>query len=188
MSSKNIVIFASGSGSSAENIILSFKKTPAINVTKLYCNKPDALVLQRIKKHNIESLLFNSIELNNNTVLENLTKTSPDLIVLAGFLQKIPEKIINAFKNKIINIHPSLLPKYGGKGMYGLNVHRSVIKNNDSESGFTVHYVNKDYDEGDIIFQKTIKVATDDPKTLAKKVLIEEHKYYPKIIKKILYD
>ena len=140
------------------------------------------------KKHNIESLLFNSIELNNNTVLENLTKTSPDLIVLAGFLQKIPEKIINAFKNKIINIHPSLLPKYGGKGMYGLNVHRSVIKNNDSESGFTVHYVNKDYDEGDIIFQKTIKVATDDPNILAKKVLIEEHKYYPEIIKKVLYD
>ena len=188
MSSKKIVIFASGSGSSAENIILSFKNTPAINVTKLYCNKPEALVLQRIKKYNIESLLFNSIELNNNTVLENLTRTSPDLIVLAGFLQKIPEKIINAFKNKIINIHPSLLPKYGGKGMYGLNVHRSVIKNNDSESGFTVHYVNKDYDEGDIIFQKTIKVATDDPKTLAKKVLIEEHKYYPEIIKKILYD
>ena len=188
MSSKKIVIFASGSGSSAENIILSFKNTPAINVTKLYCNKPEALVLQRIKKYNIESLLFNSIELNNNTVLENLTKASPDLIVLAGFLQKIPEKIINAFKNKIINIHPSLLPKHGGKGMYGLNVHRSVIKNNDSESGFTVHYVNKDYDEGDIIFQKTIKVATDDPNILAKKVLIEEHKYYPEIIKKVLYD
>ena len=188
MSSKKIVIFASGSGSSAENIILSLKKTSSISVSKLYCNRPDALVLKRIKKHNIESFVFNSTDLNNDSVLEDLTKISPDLIVLAGFLQKIPEKIINAFNNKIINIHPSLLPKHGGKGMYGLNVHRRVIKNNDSESGFTIHYVNKDYDKGGIIFQKTIKVATDDPKNLAKKVLIEEHKYYPEIIKKILYD
>ena len=188
MSSKKIVIFASGSGSSAENIILSFKSIPVINVIKLYCNKPGAFVLERIKKYNIESLIFNTHELNNNLVLNDLNKTAPDLIVLAGFLQKIPEKIIEAFKNKIINIHPSLLPKYGGKGMYGLNVHKSVINNNDKESGFTIHYVNKDYDEGDIIFQKTIKVDTDDPNILAKKVLIEEHEYYPDLIKKILYD
>ena len=188
MSSKKIVIFASGSGSSAENIILSFKNTPSINVTKLYCNKPEAFVLQRIKNYNIESLVFNSHELNNKLVLKDLNKISPDLIVLAGFLQKIPEDIIYSYRNKIINIHPSLLPKYGGKGMYGLNVHRNVIKNNDSESGFTIHYVNKDYDKGDVIFQKRVKVGTDDPKNLAKKVLIEEHKYYPEIIKKILYD
>ena len=133
-------------------------------------------------------MVFNSIDLNNDTVLEDLTKISPDLIVLAGFLQKIPENIIHAFENKIINIHPSLLPKHGGKGMYGINVHKSVIKNNDSESGFTIHYVNNDYDQGNVIFQKTVKVGTDDPKTLAKKVLIEEHKYYPEIIKKILCE
>ena len=187
MSSKKIVIFASGSGSSAENIILTFKNKSDIVVTKLYCNKPDALVLQRIKKYNIEALVFNSEELNNGLVIRDLNKISPDLIVLAGFLKKIPENIIHSFENKIINIHPSLLPKYGGKGMYGLNVHKSVIKNNDSESGFTIHYVNEDYDEGSIIFQKTIKVGADDPQTLAKKVLIEEHKYYPEIIIKILY-
>jgi len=188
LSSKKIVIFASGSGSSAENIILTFKNKSDIVVTKLYCNNPDAFVLQRIKKYNIEALVFNSEELNNGFVMRDLNKISPDLIVLAGFLKKIPENIIHSFNNKIINIHPSLLPKYGGKGMYGLNVHKSVIKNNDSESGFTIHYVNEDYDEGSIIFQKTIKVGADDPQTLAKKVLIEEHKYYPEIIKKILYD
>tara|TARA_B100000902_G_scaffold366174_1_gene387741 strand:+ start:63 stop:629 length:567 start_codon:yes stop_codon:yes gene_type:complete len=188
LSSKKIVIFASGSGSSAENIILSFKSTPAINVIKLYCNKPGAFVLDRIKKYNIESLIFNTHELNNNLVLNDLNKTAPDLIVLAGFLQKIPEKIIEAFKNKIINIHPSLLPKYGGKGMYGLNVHKSVIKNNESKTGLTIHHVNTEYDKGSIIFQKAIKVGTDNANVLAKKVLIEEHKYYPEIIKKVLYD
>ena len=107
----------------------------------------------------MDSLVFNLNELNNDIVLKDLNKVSPDLIVLAGFLKKIPQNIINSFKNKIINIHPSLLPKYGGKGMFGLNVHKSVIKNNDNESGFTIHYVNKDYDEGDIIFQKTLKLA-----------------------------
>ena len=188
MSLKKIVIFASGSGSSVENIILSFNKTPEIQVSKVYCNKPDAFVLQRIKKYNVDSLVFNLNELNNDMVLKDLNKVSPDLIVLAGFLKKIPQNIINSFKNKIINIHPSLLPKYAGKGMYGLNVHRSVIKNNDSESGFSIHYVNKHYDEGSIIFQKTVKVDTDDPLILANKVLIQEHKYYPEIIKKILYD
>ena len=182
MSSKNIVIFASGSGSSAENIILSFKKTPAINVAKLYCNKPDAFVLQRIKKYNVESLLFNSIELNNNTVLENLTKASPDLIVLAGFLQKIPEKIINAFKNKIINIHPSLLPKYKG-----LNTHLRAIKNKDKFSGASVHKVTQKLDSGKIILQKKIKILKKDTvKSLEKKVLKIEHEIYPKAIVKFI--
>ena len=188
MSSKKIAIFASGSGSSAENIILSFRNNPRIEVSKIYCNKPDAFVLERIKKYNIESLVFSSTEFNNDLVLKDLTKASPDLIVLAGFLQKIPENIINTFKNKIINIHPSLLPRHGGKGMYGLNVHKSVIKSNDSETEFTIHYVNRDYDAGNIIFQKIVKVGTNDPNALAKKVLIEEHKYYPEIIKEILYD
>ena len=185
---KKIVIFASSSGSSVENIILSFSKNPEIQVSKVYCNNPGAFVLQRIKKYSVDSLVFNLKELNNDLVLKDLNKISPDLIVLAGFLKKIPQNIINSFKNKIINIHPSLLPKYAGKGMYGLNVHRSVIKNNDSESGFSIHYVNKHYDEGSIIFQKTVKVGTDDPQILANKVLIQEHKYYPEIIKKILYD
>jgi phosphoribosylglycinamide formyltransferase-1 len=188
LSLKKIVIFASGSGSSVENIILSFSKTPDTEVSKVYCNNPEAFVLQRIKKYNVDSLVFNLDELNNDIVLKDLNKVSPDLIVLAGFLKKIPQKIINTFKNKIINIHPSLLPKYGGKGMFGLNVHKSVIKNNESETGLTIHHVNTEYDKGSIIFQKTIKVDTDDANVLAKKVLIEEHKYYPEIIKKVLYD
>ena len=144
--------------------------------------------MQRIKKYNVDSLVFNLEELNNDIVLKDLNKVSPDLIVLAGFLKKIPQNIINAFKNKIINIHPSLCQNMEAKECLDLNVHKSVIKNNDSESGFTIHYVNKHYDEGSIIFQKTIKVGTDDPKILAKKVLIQEHKYYPEIIKKVLYD
>ena len=188
MSLKKIVIFASGSGSSVENIILSFNKNQVIQVSKVYCNNPDAFVLQRIKKYNVDSLVFNLNELNNDMVLKDLNKVSPDLIVLAGFLKKIPQNIINSFKNKIINIHPSLLPKHGGKGMFGLNVHKSVIKNNERETGLTIHHVNSEYDKGSIIFQKTIKVDTDDANALAKKVLIEEHKYYPEIIKKVLYD
>ena len=188
MSLKKIVIFASGSGSSVENIILSFSKNPEIQVSKVYCNNPDAFVLQRIKKYNVESLVFNSNQLNNDIVLKDLNNVSPNLIVLAGFLKKIPQNIINSFKNKIINIHPSLLPKHGGKGMFGLNVHKSVIKNNERETGLTIHHVNTEYDKGSIIFQKIIKVGTDDANALAKKVLKEEHKCYPEIIKKVLYD
>jgi phosphoribosylglycinamide formyltransferase-1 len=185
---KKIVIFASSSGSSVENIILSFSKNPDIQVSKVYCNNPGAFVLQRIKKYSVDSLVFNLKELNNDVVLKDLNKISPDLIVLAGFLKKMPQNIINSFKNKIINIHPSLLPKHGGKGMFGLNVHKSVIKNNERETGLTIHHVNNEYDKGSIIFQKTIKVDTDDANALAKKVLIEEHKYYPEIIEKVLYD
>ena len=185
---KKIVIFASSSGSSVENIILSFSKNPEIQVSKVYCNNPNAFVLQRIKKYSVDSLVFNLKELNNDVVLKDLNKISPDLIVLAGFLKKIPQNIINSFKNKIINIHPSLLPKHGGKGMFGLNVHKSVIKNNERETGLTIHHVNSEYDKGSIIFQKTIKVDTDDANALAKKVLIQEHKYYPEIIKKVLYE
>ena len=116
----------------------------------------------------------------------DLRKVNPDLIVLAGFLKKIPKDIINEFKHKIINIHPSLLPKYGGKGMYGAKVHEKVIKNNDKESGFTVHYVDQNYDEGDIIFQKKLIIKKKDPIYLAKEVLKMEHKYYPEIILKCL--
>ena len=110
------------------------------------------------------------------------------MIVLAGFLKKIPEKIVDLYRNKIVNIHPSLLPKYGGKGMFGINVHKAVIDNNEEYSGLTIHYVNKNYDEGDIIFQKKIIIDTENPVDLAKKILVEEHKYYPKIIENILNE
>ena len=163
-----------------------FSKKPNVEVLKLYCNNPEAGVLKRNRINSLEKLIFNNDELNSEKILIDLENLSPDLIVLAGFLKKIPEKIIDLFRNKIVNIHPSLLPKYGGKGMFGINVHKAVIENNEQCSGFTIHYVNKNYDEGDIIFQKKIRINTKSPENLAKKILVEEHKFYPQIIENIL--
>jgi len=171
-----------------ENIILKFERNPDIEVSKIYCNNSKAFLLQRLKKYNIKKLVFNSSDLDTHYILNDLNEENPDLIVLAGFLKKIPENIISAFPQKIINIHPSLLPKYGGKGMFGINVHKNVILNKDTETGFTIHYVDNNYDEGSIIFQKRIKVDTDEPEQLAKIVLKEEHVYYPEIIKKMFND
>ena len=188
MSLKKIVIFASGSGSSAENIIANFNGKTSIKVEKLYCNNQKAYVLERIKKYNINTMIFNNSDLETGKVLEDLIKVRPELIVLAGFLRKIPKVIIDKFKNKIINIHPALLPKYGGQGMFGLNVHQKVIDNKDFHSGFTIHYVNENYDEGNVIFQKKIEVKSSSAEELSKKVLAQEHKYYPTIINSLLND
>ena len=143
-------------------------------------------MVERAQKQGIKSLIFQNEDLTNKRILMDLRKVNPDLIVLAGFLKKIPTDIINEFKHRIINIHPSLLPKYGGKGMYGAKVHKKVIENNDRESGFTVHFVDQNYDEGDIIFQKKLIIKEKDPIRLAKEVLKMEHKYYPEIILKCL--
>ena len=183
---KKIVVFASGSGSSFENICKRFSKDTFVEISKLYCNNNKAFVVERAQKHGIKSLIFQNEDLTNKRILMDLRKVNPDLIVLAGFLKKIPNDIINEFKHRIINIHPSLLPKYGGKGMYGAKVHEKVIENNDRESGFTVHYVDQNYDEGDIIFQKKFIIEEKDPVHLAKEVLKMEHKYYPEIILKCL--
>ena len=120
--------------------------------------------------------------------LNELNILNPDLLVLAGFLWKIPNKIVKNFRNRIINIHPSILPKYGGKGMYGINIHKAVIKNKEKQSGLTIHYVNEEYDKGGIIFQKIVDVDVKTPEELSEKILKLEHRYYPEIIKKILYD
>ena len=183
---KKIVVFASGSGSSFENICKRLSKDSFVEISKLYCNNNKAFVVERAKKYGIKSLIFQNEDLTNKRILIDLRKVNPDLIVLAGFLKKIPTDIINEFKHRIINIHPSLLPKYGGKGMYGAKVHEKVIENNDRESGFTVHYVDQNYDEGDIIFQKKFIIKEKDPVHLAKEVLKMEHKYYPEIILKCL--
>ncbi len=183
---KKIVVFASGSGSSFENMCKRFSKDTFVEISKLYCNNNKAFVVERAQKQGIKSLIFQNEDLTNKRILMDLRKVNPDLIVLAGFLKKIPNDIINEFKHRIINIHPSLLPKYGGKGMYGAKVHEKVIENNDRESGFTVHYVDQNYDEGDIIFQKKLIVKEKDPIYLAKEVLKMEHKYYPEIILKCL--
>ena len=183
---KKIVVFASGSGSSFENICKKLSKDSFVEISKLYCNNNKAFVVERAQKQGVKSLIFQNEDLTNKRILMDLRKVNPDLIVLAGFLKKIPTDIIDEYKHRIINIHPSLLPKYGGKGMYGAKVHEKVIENNDRESGFTVHYVDQNYDEGDIIFQKKLIIKEKDPIHLAKEVLKMEHKYYPEIILKCL--
>ena len=184
---KNIVVFASGSGSNAVKIYEYFSGLNNVNIVSLYCNNPNAKVLERFKSFNIDTVLFSKNDLKSNTVLNSLKKVNPDLIVLAGFLLKIPKNITSFFKNKIINIHPALLPLYGGKGMYGENIHKAVIKNKDKMSGLTIHYVNDKYDDGAIIFQKTIRIEPGEtPLSLSKKILTEEHINYPVEIGKLL--
>ena len=151
---KKIVVFASGSGTNAENIIKYFRKSDVASVTLLLSNNKEAKVLERAKKLSVHSLVFTKNELNNTDLItKTLKKERPDLIVLAGFLLKFPENILNIFSNKVINIHPALLPKYGGKVMYGMHVHEKVVENGEKEAGITIHYVNKNYDEGATIFQ-----------------------------------
>ena len=184
---KNIVVFASGSGSNAVKIYEYFLGLNNVNIASLYCNNPNAKVLERFKSFNIDTVLFSKDDFKSNTILNSLKKVNPDLIVLAGFLLKIPKNITSFFKNKIINIHPALLPLYGGKGMYGENIHKAVIKNKDKMSGLTIHYVNDKYDDGAIIFQKTIRIEpSETPLSLSKKILTEEHINYPVEIGKLL--
>lgn len=185
---KRIVVFASGSGTNAENIIRYFKKTDFASVTLLLSNNKEAKVLERVKKHSIPSLVFTKNELNKTDLItKTLHNERPDLIVLAGFLLKFPENILNIFSNKVINIHPALLPKYGGKGMYGMRVHEKVIENSEKETGITIHYVNKNYDEGAIIFQKSFLLSQNDTaRSVAKKIHDLEHEYFPKVIQELL--
>ena len=184
---KKIVLFASGSGSNAEKIILHFNKTSSVKVVRIFTNNPNAKVLEKAKKYNIPNEVFTKQELNEELVLQKIIKIQPDLIVLAGFLLKFPENIIKEFPNKIINIHPALLPKYGGKGMYGMNVHQAVLDNNEKETGITIHYVNENYDEGGIIFQKSVNVQ--DCKTveeIAEKIHVLEHQYFSEVIQQLI--
>ena len=184
---KKIVLFASGSGTNAEEIIKYFKKDSFGTVASVLTNNSDAKVIEKAKKLGVNTLLFNKSQLNHTFVIEELNKIKPDLIVLAGFLLKFPEHIIEAYPNKIINIHPALLPNYGGKGMYGMNVHKAVFENNDAETGITIHYVTPNYDEGAIIFQKRVTILEcKSPEEIAEKVHQLEHKYFPQIISDIL--
>jgi len=185
---QKIVVFASGSGSNAEQIIQHFTNQPNIRVAKIYVNNPDAFALERAKRHQIETKVFDrSYFLSNQGLITDLSLENPDLIVLAGFLWKIPEMIVKAYPNKIINIHPALLPKFGGKGMFGMHVHRAVIATGESESGITIHYVNENYDEGAIIMQAKVPVASSEtPESLAQKIHKLEHQHFPATIEKIL--
>lgn len=186
---KNIVIFASGSGSNAVKIYEYFKNNDQINIAGLYCNNSSAAVVTKFQKFKVNIVLFDKNELENSSVLKLLLKTDLSLIVLAGFLLKMPKKIVDHFENKIINIHPALLPSYGGKGMYGMRIHKKVVENNELYSGLTIHYVNQEYDEGAAVFQKKIKLSKNEtPETLSKKILSLEHSIYPRVIEKILQN
>jgi phosphoribosylglycinamide formyltransferase-1 len=184
---KKIVIFASGSGTNAENIVLHFNKIEVAKVVYIFSNNVNAKVLERAKNLNIPTEVFSKEEFNGDKVLQKLNSIQPDLIILAGFLLKFPNNCVAAFPNKIINIHPALLPKYGGKGMYGMNVHRTVVENNEPETGITIHYVNENYDEGNIIFQKSVPLSGNEtPEEVAAKVYKLEQKWFPEVIEKLI--
>lgn len=184
---KRIVIFASGSGSNAENIIKHFNSTKTAIVTHVLSNNQRAKVFDRCERLNIDASLFDRESFSKDDTVLNFLLAEADIIVLAGFLWRIPSKIVEAFPNKIINIHPALLPKYGGKGMYGMNVHNAVKENNETETGITIHYVNENYDEGAIIFQaKTAISFNDTPETIAKKVHELEYKHFSKVIEEVI--
>lgn len=185
---KKIAIFASGNGANAENICNYFKGSKKISVVLLFTNNKKAGVLKRVDCFDLDCVVFSKKEMNCSSLIEgHLSKHSIDLIVLAGFLLKIPQKIVNLYEKKIINVHPSLLPKYGGKGMFGLNVHKSVLENKEVDSGVTFHYVNNEYDEGKIIHQeKCVVTKNETPYSLQQKIKCLELGFFPKIIEKVL--
>lgn len=184
-----IAIFASGSGSNAENIANYFSKSQEVDISMFLTNNSNAYVLERAKKLGIKSKIFTKDEfLKTDEILRFLNENDINLIILAGFLLKIPQNLIKSFPNKIINIHPALLPKFGGKGMYGNNVHKAVVEAGETESGITIHYVNENYDEGKIIFQAKCEVLpTDSYEDVANKIHQLEYEHFPKVIEGILF-
>lgn len=186
---KKIVLFASGSGSNVENIVQFFQGESNVTVAAVLTNKRDAKVLDRCNSLKINGLYFNKTAFyESDCVLGILESLRPDLIILAGFLWRIPLNMVQRYPHKIINIHPALLPKYGGKGMYGMRVHEAVKENRETETGITIHYVNENYDEGAIIHQaKTMVAPSDTAEDIAHKVHELEYEHFPKIIEKLLY-
>lgn len=185
---RKIVIFASGSGSNTENIIRYFENSENIKVVAVFSNKRNARVLRRAYDLDVQALHFDRDSFyHSNDVLHVLKDIDPDLIILAGFLWMVPKNIIENFPNRIINVHPALLPNYGGKGMYGMRVHEAIITNKEKESGITIHFVNEHYDEGEHIFQaKTIIEEHDSPESLASKIHELEHHHFPMVIEQLL--
>lgn len=188
MSKKRIAVFASGGGTNAEKIFDYFKNDAEISIVRLYVNKADAYVIERAKKFGIPIMVFNRDEYyNTDLIVGQLQEDKTDLIVLAGFLWLVPSSMIQAYPNQIVNIHPALLPNYGGKGMYGMNVHKAVVAAHETESGITIHYTNENYDEGNTIAQYRCAIEpSDSPEEVQGKVLVLEHKYYPLEIEKLL--
>ncbi|HBO05764.1 MULTISPECIES: phosphoribosylglycinamide formyltransferase [Bacteroides] len=188
--SKNIAIFASGNGTNAENIIRYFQNSELVNVELVLANKETAFVLERARSLNVPFAYMGKAEWTEGTaVLSLLEGRKIDFIVLAGFLARVPDCILHAYPNKIINIHPSLLPKFGGKGMYGDRVHEAVVAAGEAETGITIHYLNERFDEGEIVVQYKCPVLPQDTAAdVAKKVHALEYEYYPKVIDRLLTD
>ena len=188
MSKYKIAILVSGTGTNAINIIEYFEKNSVAEVVLVISNKTDALAIEKAQNKGVKTVVFNNDSFKKNgTVLDYLMSQSIDFIVLAGFLIKIPNDITHAYPNKIVNLHPSLLPKYGGKGMYGDYVHRAVIEAQESESGISIHFVNEEYDEGAIIFQAKVSVEKGDSvEVLAQKIQQLEHRFFPKVIEQVI--
>ncbi len=188
MKSKKLALFASGSGTNAQKIMEYFTDNEKIEVDSVWSNNSNAFALQRAVKFGIETFVFSKDELNKtNQVVDQLKERGVELIVLAGFLWLIPLSLIRNFT--IINIHPALLPKYGGKGMYGMRVHEAVVENQDSETGISIHYVNEKFDEGKLIFQAKCEVlSTDTPEDVAQKVHQLEYEYFSKVIEKVILE
>ncbi len=185
----NIAILASGTGSNALKIIEHFKKSKVADVKLVVSNKGSAGVLNHASNNGIESLVFENRvwKESPSSIVMALRERQIDFVVLAGFLRKIPDELIAAYPRAMINIHPALLPKYGGKGMYGMNVHHAVKENEDDKTGITIHWVSSDYDEGEIIFQESVKVnSTDDAYTIQKKVQKLEHENFAPVIESLL--
>ena len=185
---KRIVLIASGSGSNVENIINYYNFNPEVKVVMVFTNNSKAGVIDRVSLTKISLKIFDKAQLNNGTLKNQIELLDPNLIVLAGFLLKLPLDFTRTFNGKIINIHPALLPKHGGKGMYGNRVHQSVKDAGDPQTGITIHYVNKHYDQGSIIFQAKVEISLQDSiQQIANKVQKLEHEYYPQVIDKILF-
>lgn len=184
----NLAIFASGAGSNAEQVLKYFKSHNSIRVALVVSNKENAGVLEIAKRYNIPSVVVGKSELyESNRIVEILQESGINFIVLAGFLLKIPSSLVQLFPDKMVNIHPALLPKFGGKGMYGNHVHQAVKDNGELETGITIHYVNEHYDEGNTIFQASCKVdPTDDMETIRQKVQVLEHQHFAPVIEKLL--
>jgi len=184
---KRIALFASGSGSNVENIIRYFLNSRELEFPFVISNRRDAFVHERVKKYGIPSYAFTKDDFESGEVLKFLREQSIDFIILAGFLLKIPENLLKAYPDKIINIHPALLPKFGGKGMYGARVHEAVVASGEKESGITIHYVNENYDKGQIIFQARCPVfPSDSPEDVATKVHALEYEFFPLIIGEVV--
>ena len=184
---KNIVIFVSGNGSNMSNLISHFDSNPEINVEAVFSNKKDCLGITNAQEAGVNTVAFSKQELEEGNVTELVDLLNVDLIVLAGFLLKIPKEFTSHFENKIVNVHPSLLPKFGGKGMYGMNVHKAVVDQKESETGITIHYVNENYDEGAVIYQATCKVDENDTaEDVAAKIHTLEMDNFPKIVDQLL--